>query len=390
MNLCRTAIFPRAFRLALALAAGPLGAAPYISEFLASNITGLKDEDGDESDWIEIHNPDATAVDLTGWGLGDVASLEEPWLFPPVTLAPGARLLVFASGKNRRVAGSNLHANFSLSATGEFLALINPGGVAVSSFSPQYPAQLPDVSYGSAGSIEDLVDGSSPLSYHVPVADIGDAWRSLSFTDPSAQFISQSGGQPLLPGIGYDTKSEYNPLIGTFVPVATIGAYVRIPFQVADAAALTGLTLEMQYDDAFVVWINGVEVARSAGAPAVPVWNSVSSVNHTSALDTGEVTDLSSHLGQLQTGGNVMAIHLMNRSSTSSDLVCKPRLTGTASSSGTGFLLANTPGTSNAGSFTPGPAITSLTHTPLVPGNAQAIKVEAAVAPRFAAISDVT
>ena len=78
--------------LALALAAGPAGAAPYISEFLASNITGLKDEDGDESDWIEIHNPDATAVDLTGWGLGDLASLEEPWRFPAVTLAPGARI----------------------------------------------------------------------------------------------------------------------------------------------------------------------------------------------------------------------------------------------------------------------------------------------------------
>lgn len=390
MKLFATAPLSRAFCLSLVLAAGPLGAAPSISEFLASNITGLKDEDGDESDWIEIHNPDATAVDLTGWGLVDVASLEEPWLFPSVTLAPGARLLVFASGKNRRVPGSNLHTSFSLSAAGEFLALIDPGGVAVSSFSPQFPPQLPDVSYGSAGSIVDLVDGSSPLSYHVPVADIGTSWRSLFFTDPSSQFITQSGGQPLLPGIGYDTKSEYNPLIGTFVPNGTIGTYVRIPFQVEDAAALTGLALEMQYDDAFVVWINGAEVARSAGAPAVPVWNSVSSLNHTSALDSGEVTDLSSHLGELQTAGNVMAIHIMNRSSDSSDLVCKPRLTATASSSGTGFLLSNTPGTSNAGSFTPGPAVTSLTHTPLLPGNSQAIKVEAAVAPRFAAISSVT
>lgn len=376
--------------LALALAAGPAGAAPYISEFLASNITGLKDEDGDESDWIEIHNPDATAVDLTGWGLGDLASLEEPWRFPAVTLAPGARLLVFASGKNRRVPGSNLHANFSLNATGEFLALIHPGGVAVSSFSPLFPPQLPDVSYGSAGSIDSLVDGSSPLSYHLPVADIGTTWRGLSYTNPSGQFISQSGGQALLPGIGYDTKGDYNPLIGTFVPTGTTGAYVRIPFQVANTSALSGLTLEMQYDDAFVAWINGVEVARSTGAPTVPVWNSISSANHTSALDAGEISDLSAHLGQLQTGSNVLAIQILNRSSTSSDLVCKPRLTGTSISTGTGFLLSNTPGTANAGSFTPGPSINSLTHTPLIPGGGQAIKVEAAVAPRFAAISTVT
>ncbi len=390
MKPTRTALLPCVFGLFLSLAGGALKAAPYISEFLASNVTGLKDEDGDESDWIEIHNPDASPVDLTGWGLGDLASLEEPWRFPSVSLAPGARLLVFASGKNRRVPGANLHTNFSLNAAGEFLALINPSGAAVSSFSPVFPPQLPDVSYGSAGSIEGLVGGTSPLSYHVPAADIGNAWRGLSFTNPGSLFVSQNNGQPLLPGIGYDTKSEYQPLIGTFVPVGTVGVYVRIPFQVANAASLSGLTLEMQYDDAFVAWINGVEVARSAGAPAVPVWNSISSINHTSALDSGEVTDLSTLLGALQTGGNVLAIHLMNRSSGSSDLVCKPRLTATAVSSGTGYLLSNTPGTANAGNFTPGPAINSLTHTPLIPGGGQAIKVEAAVAPRFAAVSSVT
>jgi hypothetical protein len=120
------------------------------------------------------------------------------------------------------------------------------------------------------------------------------------------------------------------------------------------------------------------------------VWNSVSTLNHTSALDRGEVFDLSASLGQLQTGGNVLAIQLLNRSSGSSDLVCKPRLTATGPGGGTGFLLSNTPGAANDGDFTPGPAIGALTHTPRVPGGAQAIKVEAAVAPRFAAISNVT
>ena len=376
--------------LLFALWTTSLGAAPVISEFLASNITGLKDEDGEESDWIEIHNPDTQPVDLSGWGLTDLASLEEPWLFPAITLAPGARRVIFASGKNRRDPAANLHTSFSLSAAGEFLALVDPSGVPVSSFSPQFPAQLPDVSYGLAGARATLVDGTTPLSYHLPTADIGSAWRGAAFTDPSALFISQSGGQPLRPGIGYDTKGEYNPLISTFVPAATTGVYVRIPFAVTDSASLSGLTMEVQYDDAFVAWINGVEVARSAGAPAVLAWNSLSSLNHTSALDSGEIFDLSAHLGQLQTGNNVLAIQLLNRSSGSSDLVCKPRLTATAQASGTGFLLSNTPGAANDGSFTPGPAITSLTHTPLIPGGAQSIKVEAAVAPRFAAIANVT
>lgn len=376
---------------AMFLAVSPvLEAAPRISEFLASNITGLKDEDGDESDWIEIHNPDPVSVNLAGWGLTDQPGLEDAWLFPAVTLAPGARLVVFASGKNRRNPAANLHTTFSLSSTGEFLALLDPSGVPASQFSPQYPVQLPDVSYGLAGSISTLVDGNSAISYHIPAADIGTAWRGNGFTDPTSLFISQSGGQALRPGIGYDTKGEYNPLISTTVPVGTTGVYVRIPFQVTDAAVLSGLTLEMQYDDAFVAWINGTEVARSAGAPAVPLWNSISSINHTTALDAGEVFDLSSRIGALQTGGNVLAIQLLNRSSGSSDLVAKPRLTASAQASGAGFLLTNTPGTANDGSFTPGPAIVSLTHTPLIPGGGQAIKVEAAVAPRFAPVSSVT
>ena len=38
-----------------------------ITEFMASNGFTLDDEDGDSSDWIEILNPTAAAVDLSGW-----------------------------------------------------------------------------------------------------------------------------------------------------------------------------------------------------------------------------------------------------------------------------------------------------------------------------------
>ncbi|MDB4562949.1 lamin tail domain-containing protein, partial [Akkermansiaceae bacterium] len=46
-----------------------LPAAPIISEFMASNSGTINDEDGDSSDWIEIHNPDASPVDLDGYRL---------------------------------------------------------------------------------------------------------------------------------------------------------------------------------------------------------------------------------------------------------------------------------------------------------------------------------
>ena len=44
---------------------------PIITEFLASNDTGLTDEDGAYSDWIEIHNPGASTVFLNGYYLTD-------------------------------------------------------------------------------------------------------------------------------------------------------------------------------------------------------------------------------------------------------------------------------------------------------------------------------
>jgi hypothetical protein len=120
-----------------------------ISEFLASNGRGLMDSDGDRPDWIELHNTGTTAVNLLGWSLTDNAALPGKWVFPSVTIPAGGYRVVFASGKDRTNAAVALHANFSLSVNGEYLGLFGPEGtVAVSEFSPAYPAQRPDISYG--------------------------------------------------------------------------------------------------------------------------------------------------------------------------------------------------------------------------------------------------
>ncbi|HEY7117546.1 MAG TPA: lamin tail domain-containing protein, partial [Tepidisphaeraceae bacterium] len=79
---------------------------PIINEFLAVNDSGLTDQDGQNSDWIEIYNPTGSAVNLNGWRLTDTS--DDPstwWTFPAVTLNPDKYLVVFASGKDRRVAG---------------------------------------------------------------------------------------------------------------------------------------------------------------------------------------------------------------------------------------------------------------------------------------------
>ena len=122
-----------------------------ISEVMAANTVTLADEDGAYSDWLELHNPTKTAINLEGWFLTDSPSSLGKWRFPAVSLEAGAYLLVFASNKDRRIAGAPLHTNFALSAAGEYLGLIKPDGVTIAfEFSPEFPALASDTSFGLA------------------------------------------------------------------------------------------------------------------------------------------------------------------------------------------------------------------------------------------------
>ena len=122
-----------------------------INEFLASNVEGLEDEDGDTSDWIELYNAGASAANLAGWSLCDDLSAPDQWIFPAISLPSHAFLVIFASGKNRRPLTGELHTNFNLDAGGEYLGIFDASGQPQSEFSPTFPRQLPDVSYGNYG-----------------------------------------------------------------------------------------------------------------------------------------------------------------------------------------------------------------------------------------------
>ena len=121
-----------------------------INEFLASNQTGLKDEDGITTDWIELQNIGSNAVNLTGWSLTNEQKQPNKWVFPSITLDSGGYLLVFASGKDRRDPLSKLHTNFKLRSNGAFLGLFNAEWPRheIDSFSPHYPHQHSDIPYG--------------------------------------------------------------------------------------------------------------------------------------------------------------------------------------------------------------------------------------------------
>lgn len=120
-----------------------------ITEFLAANDRGLKDADGDRTDWIEIHNPSDNPINLSSFALTQDRQLEEIWEFPSFVMGAGEYLIVYASGKNRSLSNEEWHTDFKLNTGGEFLALVakEPRSI-VHSFGTRYPQQQDDISYG--------------------------------------------------------------------------------------------------------------------------------------------------------------------------------------------------------------------------------------------------
>ena len=150
----------------LAVASRERRAAPpsihvFITELAASGLADIPDEDGDHVDWIEITNFGDEPAALANWCLTDNFRKPARWRFPNVNLAPGQRLIVFASGKDRRDPTRPLHTNFKLNDRGEYLALVKPDGqTIVHEFLPKYPRQRGAVSFGLREGLQ-LGDGHS-------------------------------------------------------------------------------------------------------------------------------------------------------------------------------------------------------------------------------------
>ncbi len=171
-----------------------------ISEFMADNKKTLADEDGAFPDWIEIANTNATTVNLSGWSLTDDPARQTRWFFPSTNLTAKGFMVIFASGKNRAVPGAPLHTDFSLKASGEYLALVRPDGSVATEFAPTFPPQYPDISYGLAQDVttNTLVAAGAPAKVLVPAnGTLGSTWLQTGFND-----ASWLGGQT---GIGYET-----------------------------------------------------------------------------------------------------------------------------------------------------------------------------------------
>jgi hypothetical protein len=145
----------------------------------------------------------------------------------------------------------------------------------------------------------------------------------------------------------------YRPHIRTDIQTAMQNnsptAYWRLPFTVANPAALTGFSLRVRYDDGFLAYLNGTLIA-SRNAPGSPDQNSTATANRTLAQGlTAETIDLGAFIGVLTPGsGNVLAIHGLNFSAADDNFMLQPELLATSLSTATDvFLESATPGALN-------------------------------------------
>ncbi|HEX8679753.1 MAG TPA: hypothetical protein VF683_07325, partial [Chthoniobacterales bacterium] len=170
----------------------------------------------------------------------------------------------------------------------------------------------------------------------VPPNDInGHVWTQQSYDDSSGWGTGASG-------FGYgdgDDATFFGDMQengGAIPPQAGyFSVYLRKTFTVADPGAITRLTLAIDYDDGFVAYVNGTEVARR-NVPAGPVtYNTAASGNHDPSRDgsgsgaadaPNEREFIAIDPSLLVAGTNAIAVSGHNVSKTSSDFTLRPEL----------------------------------------------------------------
>ncbi|MHC4641733.1 MAG: lamin tail domain-containing protein, partial [Planctomycetota bacterium] len=179
----------------------------------------------------------------------------------------------------------------------------------------------------------------------VPTGPISDDWRS----DPNfydSNWIDYDSVPNRDGGVGYERGSGYGDDISYDVETEMYSnnatCYIRIPFTVDgnELAELNFMTLRMRYDDGFVAYINGDKV-EGVYEPSPLLWNSETANNR--SHEAGESFDeypISKYISSLRPGENILAIHGLNISTTSSDFLISVELVvGTFDYDVEGFAL---------------------------------------------------
>ena len=140
------------------------------------------------------------------------------------------------------------------------------------------------------------------------------------------------------------------------------GAFVRIPFTVANPALFSSLRLTSRANDGFVAFLNGTQI-DSLNAPGSPAFNSTAT--NTALATKAKVTDVAVTAGLLNAGSNVLAIHAMNNSTSDANFLALNTLDGVSLDPAGNYLVSATPGAANSAIRTNiGPFISNVTGEP--------------------------
>jgi hypothetical protein len=243
-----------------------------INEFSSSNVSGITDEDGDHSDWIELYNSSALETNLEGYHLSDDAHNLKKWTLPAISLKSGYYLLIFASGKDRTA--------------------------------------LPL-------SFQTIIRKGADWQFLVPSSDIGNSWRNNGFD----AFTWNTGSS----GFGYGDNDDSTVLDNI------ISVYIRKEFVINNLQDISELVLSIDYDDGFVAFINGHEIARSnlGTAGSAVAYNQTANASREATMYGGGNPvnfNISDPANFLVEGVNVIAVQGHNNSSGSSDFSLIPIL----------------------------------------------------------------
>ena len=172
-----------------------------------------------------------------------------------------------------------------------------------------------------------LLTSGATASYLVPPDDsFENTWMTTGFDDTTWNTAAT--------GLGYDENSNYGPEfgeggdLGNALNGQNTSIYIRIPFNVADASTFTEMTLRMKYDDGFVAYLNGQQVA-AANEPTNLAYDSEAEDNNPDGSATNfEDFNLNAFAPMLLDGANLLAIQGLNDGINSSDMLIVPELLG--------------------------------------------------------------
>jgi predicted outer membrane repeat protein len=202
--------------------------------------------------------------------------------------------------------------------------------------------------------LDTLVDCEDPdcaRACDPPPIELGDSWRFFrgyqepTSYDPSTAHWAQldfddSGWEEGPSGFGYGTDcAAFHGTVLNDMQYGYVSLYVRTPFYVEDPTLLSDLTLTVDYDDGWVAYLNGVEVARSLGMGGTvgvpPTFDQTTQTGDhecsgsPGAANPPEPFELGDSIGLLVPGTNVLALQGHNRGLVSSDFSLIPILAGT-------------------------------------------------------------